>query len=103
MTVYINGTFQGTSTVANSGNRGLPVSMSSNPQDVTNSSNFYFGECVIADEDTRGWRLYMLKPTAFGVNQQWDGEATSVVDGSLAQLHRPVRLCSDGSESRVQA
>jgi hypothetical protein len=82
-TVYINGTFQGTMTVANTGDRGVPTTISSNPLDTTNSFNFYFGECVIADEDTRGWRLYMLKPTAFGVNQQWDGEATSVVDGSL--------------------
>ena len=83
LTVYVNGTFQGTVTVPNPADRGLPVSVSSNPLDITNSGNFYFGECVVADEDTRGWRLYQLKPTAFGVNQEWDGDASSVVDGSL--------------------
>jgi len=82
-TVYINGTFQGTLTRPNTSNKGTPTSLTSNPTNVINSNNWYFGECVIADEDTRGWRLYQLKPTAFGVNQEWDGDASSVVDGSL--------------------
>ena len=51
--------------------------------DSNSGGTIYWGECVIANEDTRGWRLYQLKPTAFGVDNTWDGEASSVVDGSL--------------------
>lgn len=83
LTVYINGTFQGTVTSANTSDVGLPVTIFSNPLDTSSSYNFYFGECLVTDEDTRGWRLYQLKPTAFGINQEWDGDASSVVDGSL--------------------
>jgi hypothetical protein len=84
MTVYVNGTFQGTMTGANSANKGLPTNLSMTNLDSTSGNGtLYWGECVIANEDTRGWRMYQLRPTAFGVNQQWVGDATSVVDGSL--------------------
>lgn len=83
MTLYINGAFQGTRTVANAADKDLPTNLSMTNLDTNNGGTLYFGECVIADEDTRGWRLYQLTPTAFGVNQEWDGEATSVTDGSL--------------------
>lgn len=82
-TVYVNGTFQGTLTAANVADKGVPISMSMTNLDTSSGGSIFFGECVIADEDTRGWRMYQLKPAAFGVNQQWDGEAPAVVDGSL--------------------
>ena len=82
-TIYVNGTFQGTITDTNAVDRGLPTTVSMTNLDSNQGGTIYFGEAVIANEDTRGWRLYQLKPTAFGVNQEWDGDATSVVDGSL--------------------
>ena len=81
--VYVNGAFQGTATVANTNDVGTPVAMNITNEDTNSGGAIYFGECVIADEDTRGWRLYQLKPTAFGVHQEWLGDASSVVDGSL--------------------
>lgn len=83
LTVYVNGTFQGTLTGTNAVNRGIPTNISMTNLDTDLGGTIYWGESVIANEDTRGWRLYQLKPTAFGVNQEWDGEASSVVDGSL--------------------
>ena len=67
--------------MGNTVNFGLPTNIIIENLDV--DGDYFFGECVIADEDTRGWRLFQLKPTAFGVNQEWDGTAASVVDGSL--------------------
>lgn len=83
LTVYVNGTFQGTLTGANANAKGMPQRMSMTNLDTNNGGIIYWGECVLATEDTRGWRLYQLRPTAFGIDNTWDGEATSVTDGSL--------------------
>lgn len=47
-------------------------------------SSYYFSEIIIADEDTRGMRLRELRPTAFGIFQEWDGSAASVRDSDLS-------------------
>ena len=83
MNVYINGSFQGTLTAANTADKGVPTNFVMTNTDGSSGGTLYFGECVIANEDTRGWRMYQLKPVAFGVNQEWDGSASTVVDGSL--------------------
>lgn len=54
---------------------------------MTNLDNFgstYFSECIIADEDTRGWRLRELRPQSFGVDQAWTGTVNDVVDQDLS-------------------
>lgn len=81
LTVYVNGALRFTLTTGNTANRGMPAFFELENADT--SGNFYFGECLVADEDTRGWRLVQLKPTSFGGDQVWGGTAASVTDGSL--------------------
>lgn len=83
MTVYNNGVLQGTLTRPNTANYGLPVSMKTRSDDIFNAGTFYFGECVIADEDTRGWRLRQHKPISLGGDSDWNNEVTAMVVDNL--------------------
>lgn len=38
----------------------------------------YFSEVIVADEDTRGWRLATLGVTADGTNTAWTGDYTDI-------------------------
>lgn len=83
LNIYINGAFQGTLTAANTADKGVPTNFLMTNTDTIGGGSVYFGECVITNEDTRGWRLYQLKPIAYGVHQEWDGSVSTVIDGSL--------------------
>ena len=41
-------------------------------------------EIIIANEDTRGMRVRELRPTSYGVHQEWDGSVTALRDDDLA-------------------
>ena len=85
---YYNSALQGTATLSNAGGVTNPDRMYFGTFEADTGSgtpgSSWFGEIVIADEDTRGFRLRELKPQSFGVFQQWDGTVASVADNSLA-------------------
>jgi len=83
MSAYINNNLIGTQTVSNtSGNRTNPTRVTfANPDNV---GPLYISEGIIADEDTRGFRVRELRPQSFGVDQAWAGSANDVVDNDLA-------------------
>jgi len=86
--VYFNSAFQGSVTVDNTQNAGNPDRVQFGIYDDNIGSadigQAWFGEFIIADEDTRGFRLRELTPQSFGVFQQWDGTVSGVTDASLA-------------------
>lgn len=86
--VYFNGALQGSNTIVNTQTAGNPdrIQFGTFDNDTGSGADLgsWFGEMVIADEDTRGFRLRELTPQSFGVFQQWDGTAASVFDDSLA-------------------
>ena len=63
---------------------GVPVSWTCQCTDTSAFGNSYFSECLIADEDTRGWRLRQHRVVSAGVDTDWDGNTTAIIDGSLA-------------------
>jgi len=91
---YVNNTLQFSATVTNSNNKSNPNLLKFDNDD----SNFslYASEIIIADEDTRGFRLREFKPQSFGSFQQWDGTVSSVVDSSLA-----TGVSTDVADARV--
>lgn len=86
--VYFNGALQGTASITNTQGAGNPDRMTFGVYDDSTGSGpsglTWFGEIIVADEDTRGFRLREMTPQSFGVFQQWDGTANSVFDDSLA-------------------
>jgi len=71
-------------TTGNTVDYDIPVSWTLNLLDTSPQTyRVYFNECVIADEDTRGWRLRQHLPTAFGVDTDWIGDANGVVGGNM--------------------
>lgn len=62
---------------------GVPVSMTANALDEISAGNGYFSECVITDEDTRGWRLRQHRVISAGVDTDWDGSINAIVDQAL--------------------
>lgn len=40
--------------------------------------SFYIGEVIVADEDTRGWRLVTMEPDGTGGVSEWTGSSTDV-------------------------
>lgn len=87
--VYLNSALQGTASVINSAGITNPDRIqfgvfTNNTGSGGTTGKAWFGEFVVADEDTRGFRLRALTPQSFGVFQQWDGTAASVADASLA-------------------
>lgn len=83
VSVYSNGTLLGTLTRPNSGDRGVPVSMRLESTDPSNSGNMWFSEMIVADEDTRGWRLRQHKPISFGGDNAWDNDALAMTLDTL--------------------
>jgi len=82
---YMNSALQFDSTQANTQNKGQPADVEfSNYYTGNFSHSKFLSEVIVADEDTRGFRLREFKPQSFGVFQQWDGTVSSVVDPSLA-------------------
>ena len=80
---YVNNVLVGTVTAANTTqNKQKPggVLLSN----FANLANFFYSECIVADEDTRGWRLRELRPQSFGVDQAWTGTVNDVIDNDLA-------------------
>lgn len=86
--VYFNGALQGTASITNSSGFANPNRMFFGvyAPDTNSgiSGEIWVGEIIVADEDTRGFRLREMTPQSFGVFQQWDGTASSVFDDSLA-------------------
>lgn len=86
--VYFNGALQGTAILVNVQGATNPdriqFGIFDNDTGSSTSGTAWFGEIIVADEDTRGFRLRELTPQSFGVFQQWDGTAASVFDDSLA-------------------
>ncbi len=86
--VYFNSALQGTGSIANTQGATNPdriqFGVYDNDTGSSSSGTAWFGEFIIADEDTRGFRLREMTPQSFGVFQQWDGTVASVVDTSLA-------------------
>lgn len=88
--VYFNSALQGTASITNTQSAGNPARINfgvfDSDTDFLNNGKGYtwFGEFIIADEDTRGFNLRELTPQSFGVFQQWDGTVASVTDDSLA-------------------
>lgn len=83
---YINGGLFGEITTTAAG-RGTPSSFVFNGQALSNAGAgafLQFSEIIVADEDTRGMRLREMRPTAFGLFQEWDGQASAVTDTDLA-------------------
>lgn len=84
VSAYVGGALQFQQTVLNTLGKTNPTSLEiSNPIDAVEPT-VYGSEIIVADEDTRGFRLRELKPQSFGVFKQWDGTVASVVDDSLA-------------------
>lgn len=77
VTVYMNGTLASTATAANVGGKlGIVKTQFDNDDIVENYStqNLFYSEVIITDgEDTRGWRLSTLTPTADGFYTDWAG------------------------------
>lgn len=85
LNAYINSGLQFSATVANTGGRGKGTRLEFNNTKTDGfEHNKYYSEFIVADEDTRGWRLREFKPQSLGVYQQWDGTVSSVADASLA-------------------
>jgi hypothetical protein len=84
LNAYINSALRYSQTVLNTVGRTNPAVLEiSNPNHAVEPI-IYTSEFIIADEDTRGFRMRELKPQSFGVFKQWDGTVASVVDDSLA-------------------
>lgn len=82
---YINSALQFDSIQSNSANKGKPADCNfQNNYSGSFSHSKFLSEVIVADEDTRGFRLREFKPQSFGVFQQWDGTVSAVVDASLA-------------------
>lgn len=82
---YINGALFADRTVTTGVGFGIPRSIRfAWTEGSGNSSGQYVSEVIIADEDTRGMRLRELRPSAFGIFQEWDGAAAAVRDSDLA-------------------
>ena len=81
---YINNVLVGTQqqTVNTVGGKGKPVR--GNLITTDHQYGNYFSEGIIADIDTRGFRVRELRPQSFGVDQAWAGAVNDVVDGDLA-------------------
>lgn len=98
--VYFNGALQGSASIANTQNATNPDRLQfgifDNDTGSSSSGRTWFGEFIVADEDTRGFRLRELTPQSFGVFQQWDGTVASIVDGSLA-----TGISTDTADERV--
>lgn len=98
--VYFNSALQGTSTIANTQGATNPDRIQFGVFDTQLGSGTggaaFFGEFIIADEDTRGFRLRELTPQSFGVFQQWDGTVAGVTDTSLA-----TGVSTDTADERV--
>lgn len=80
---YFNNVLVGTATAANT------TGLKPNPDRVTisnsdSAASVYYSECIVADEDTRGFRLRELRPQSFGVDQAWSGDVNDIVDDDLA-------------------
>ena len=83
VTFYVNGMQMLQRTASNiSKGHGQPGSVFLLGGDYNPSWDYSWGmsELIIADEDTRGMRLRELKPTSFGVYQDWDGNIASLRD-----------------------
>lgn len=79
--VYRNGSLViGPLTVGNTQDRGLPVALHTTHGDDSAQGTQYFSECVIADEDTRGWRIRQHRVVAYGVFTDWDGSVNAIID-----------------------
>lgn len=81
LNAYLNSALMYTATVANTGGKGNPQRLFFQGTDA--GEDFVFSEVIIADEDTRGFRLREFKPQSFGVFQQWDGDISAVTDDLL--------------------
>ena len=76
MNFYVNGTQVITNaTVTNAVNFGLPTNFNTQHGDLNAQGTQVFSEGIIADEDTRGWRLRQHLPSAYGAFDEWDGSA----------------------------
>lgn len=81
---YINSALQFDSTQANTAAKTNPTQIEFLNPSVSFPHEKFSAELIMADEDTRGFRLRELKPQSFGVFQQWDGTVASIIDDSLA-------------------
>jgi hypothetical protein len=79
---YINAALYGEQTVTTGA--GFDVARGMNVSHSASVGEFYFSEIIIADEDTRGMRVRELRPTSFGIFQEWDGSITALRDADLA-------------------
>jgi len=79
LTVYYDGMQRATVTVTNAVDRGVPVSFNTVNVDL-DPGTCYMSEMVIADEDTRGWRLRQHSPISHGKKRDWEGPVTGVID-----------------------
>ena len=79
--VWVNGVQRVTNlTAANTVNRGLPVGLITSHGDGNSQGTQVWSEGIIADEDTRGWRLRQHRPTAYGAFEEWAGTADKEAD-----------------------
>ena len=84
LNAYINGAAQPTVTAANTGGKGkAAMALIGCPSTALNGAFAAYSEGVIADEDTRGWRVRELKPKGIGADKQWVGSALDVVDDDV--------------------
>jgi hypothetical protein len=93
---YLNGALYGERTVTTGVGFGVPRAMNFQWNTTIASTLHYFSEVIIADEDTRGMRLRELRPTAFGLFQEWDGSIVSLRDSDLA-----TGISTDTADRRV--
>lgn len=81
--IYINGTLSATATAANNvGLKIMPYQILAEINGVgsggSSGSRFWFTEMVVADVDTRGWRVACLEPNTTGTYTDWAGAITDI-------------------------
>lgn len=74
---------EGPISVTNTADIDLPTRWIGRGIDDNGAGTWYFSELIIADEDTRGWRLRMHDVTSFGAVSDWTGDANTVALDTL--------------------
>jgi hypothetical protein len=91
---YINGALYGEVSVPNSLSKGKAVNLTFENDD--GNQTFYVSEIAVADEDTRGMRIREMRPTSYGIFQEWDGSINSLRD-----TDRATGISTDVADRRV--
>jgi len=98
MNVWVNGVQRVTSlSVANARDNGVPVCFHMTFTDILSQGTIVWSEGVVADEDTRGWRLRQHRTTAYSTFDEWDGSA----DVPAGDVRKSTGITTNTNDDRV--